>query len=158
MKSFLTLALALVALPAFAAPTAVKVGSAVGYTATSVKAGVTDVGTLAFEVTAEDATAGTYKVKGKLDVGADKQDDETDWDQTDVSGGADILADCAGNGGAPEDLTVAAGTFKTCHITQEDKAQNYKGDFWIGDVPFMTVKSVESQGAESFSLELATVK
>lgn len=50
-----------------------------------------------------------------------------------------VIATCVESGGAVEEITVPAGTFRTCHTVISD-SNNVKAELWIGDVPFGIVK------------------
>ena len=57
-----------------------------------------------------------------------------------------VLADCAGQGGTSESLTVPAGTFNTCRIEQQDGTVVN-----VGAVPFGIIKQANAQLSISLS-------
>ena len=78
--------------------------------------------------------------------------------EDEANAGAKIFPQCTAAGGTLEAITVPAGTFQTCHMTQTDPAQGYTGNFWVMDVAFNIVKSIEDQNGEVMTMELVKVK
>lgn len=64
-----------------------------------------------------------------------------------------ILSDCAGAGGIEEKITVPAGDFNTCKLTDTSS-----GDIWVGDVPFGIVRNHFTDASGEVTFELKTYK
>lgn len=117
-------------------------------------------GTIKHEVLEYDNLEDKYKVRTKVEFADAQTQDIEDWIEAKaLSQGAQILADCETKKyGVLLKVTVAAGTFDSCYIIEEDKTQDYVGQFWVGDTPFTTYKSIETQFGEKIELELTAIK
>ncbi len=150
---FATLAALLVSVSAFAAD--LQVGTTANYTVTATQAGATMTGALNYVVTGYTATTNMYQVQSTFTSGAGSQVQLQDIDGKNLNIGPGILSNCAMYGGTLESVTVAAGTFSTCHLVNVDAAQNLVGHYWVGDVAFNFVKLVETEGPQTTTMELA---
>lgn len=139
MKSFSFLLVTLGASIALAYPTIKDKADYAGiYTAA---AGGDVAFTQSLELTAFDATKNEYTLRvsqtfngntssGDQLVGADAFPTEQQI--------SDLMTQCLASGGVNETTTVAAGTFATCSLPQENN-----GRIWIADVPFGFVKILQ---------------
>jgi hypothetical protein len=126
------------------------VNDSVTFNATEVKDTETNQAVLQIHLAAYDSAKDAYQqvssttTKGKTTsneewVAASELFNKETYTQ--VSGNCDQF------GGKIESVTVAAGTFETCAIPNEDK--NESGVYWIGDVPFGIVKAELTDKATS---------
>lgn len=157
MKALVVLTLALLTNVAVAAGP-VKVGTSVDYNAKVEQGGQTNAGTMNLTVLSHNAVEKKYNVRGTVVFAGATQQSDNWMEANSVENGGIILANCDKAGGTAEEITVPAGKYNTCHIVQNDPAKGYVGAFWVADVPFMIVKSVEVQNGETVSLELTAIK
>ncbi len=70
----------------------------------------------------------------------------------------ELLASCPQAGGRFETITVAAGTYPTCHVGQE--GSDAFTETWIGDVPFQIIRLVQisKKNGAVLTLELSSYK
>lgn len=156
MKSFLATAAAmLVSVNVFAA---IGVGSSVDYKSVYSDGTNTINQVLNYTILSEDTAKGTFNVQITADNGSGAQVTQQDTETINATFGAGLVASCVNSGGVLEKITVAAGDFETCHITDVDVTQDYIGNFWVADVAFGVAKSVETRGQESYTVELQAVK
>lgn len=157
MKALVILTLALLTNAAVAAGP-VKVGTSVDYNVKVEQGGQADTGMMNLTILSHNATEKKYNVRGTVVFAGATQQSDNWMEASSVENGGYILANCAKAGGTEEEVTVPAGRYNTCHIVQNDTSKGYVGDFWVSDVPFMIVKSVEVQNGETVSLELTAIK
>ncbi len=146
-----------VSIHAFAEPVT---GDQVSYTLTHVKGEwVDNVFSMTKEVLAIDDNAQTVSVRQIY-----SQNGKTLSNQTAAAPAGSVaypddatIATCGiisypGQTGLPETITVAAGTFNTCHIVLDNNA----GEFWAAAVPFGFVKSVNTNSTGTMTVELTS--
>ena len=133
------------------------VGSQVQYSVSIDKQGQKTSGQMWAEILSIRATDRYYRVRQTIDIGQTPQVMES-WSTPDaVDGGNETLRVCGKNGGTAEDISVPAGKFSTCRFDTVNTQINEQSSYWLSDVPFQVVRSVESQGDETILMELKSV-
>lgn len=105
---------------------------------------------------------GKTRIEGKE---VDDQGKENKWDM-DADGdilnvGKKVFDFCDQNHSPFENITVPAGTFKTCKIISTDpKTGEIVSTYWYGLVPFGTVRSISTydKGKTTYTSELSAIQ
>jgi|GEM_PF-1508283 hypothetical protein len=140
------------------------VGDKTGYNGTCVKKGETKTWTATMEVIAWlDASKMWIIKKDVMKNGQTKTDIDgvAEADMWTADKWTDVSTNCVAKGGVMEDVTVAAGTFNTCHMTKisTDGDDSETKHMWWGDVPGGLVKKmiVDTDDDETKTIELNSV-
>lgn len=108
----------------------------------------TDLGQVNYEssmeVTAIGPEAGMITITSKYIIGGQEQSIDTAAHAETYLELNATVDHCSEAGGILETITVPAGTFDTCHMS--NTSSNAQIDFWFGKVPFALVKSVYTRG------------
>ena len=142
---------------AYAGP---NIGDQVSYSLTHTKNGLVDhVYIMNKQIVSIDSTAQTINVSEVI-----TENNQTLSSRTAINPFSNVaypddatIATCGtvtypGQTSAPETITVAAGTFKTCHIVLD----NNQGEYWAAAVPFGFAKSVNTNTTGTMIAELAS--
>ncbi|NUM87952.1 MAG: hypothetical protein HUU37_01995 [Bdellovibrionales bacterium] len=151
MKFVFALIAALVAAPGFAAPV---VGEKAVFDV-ELKLGANAVnGTLALEIIQVEAD----KFSIRTTVAFDGQEPNVKEEERGMADYADpvqveqIIANCAAVGGSPEKVTVPAGEFDTCKISQV--GEGAATEVWVARVPFANAQYREVRMTENGMMEI----
>ena len=149
LRSIFALSIALVSASAFATP---KVGDFAEYDAVFGLNGQTMNANIKIEITKFDESAKKYTKKQtvRMDSNPTDQSSEEVLSPEEMITDAvidQVLANCAGQGGALQTITVPAGQFNTCALPVNNAEE--EGTVWVAKVPFGMVQlstKVKSDG------------
>ncbi len=154
MKLFLATAALMFSVAAHAGP---KLGDYSEFQLTVSQGPQSMVGTYILAITAENGDDVVVKTTVHFD-GQPDQLQEENVKKAQLLGTeriADLLANCQAYGGAPEQLSTAAGIIPSCKMTTPGENGAQPGQMWIGQVPFGIVKQIQtSPEGQTFTLEL----
>lgn len=136
------------------------VGDKSEWTGTVVGPNGTKEAKASMEVLSQDPTTMMWRVKSWIQVGTWEG-----WQTRDKKSlytperWADILANCESKGGVVGEITVPAGTFNTCMMTEmkNNRDTDHSAVVYWGDVPFGVVKVVKTHYGKVKTLELSSV-
>lgn len=150
MKLFLTLAVTALSLAAQAMPAVGDTANFSGQTATG--SGQLVQFTMSMQLTAFDAASQTWTEQVTTTVpGRPAQVQTKQVATSDLISDATVtqlIANCAGEGGVAETVTVPAGTYPTCRITDNQGAA-----YNVGQVPFGIVQAAQPSSQLSMQLQ-----
>ena len=143
---------------ALAGPT---VGDSATYTITSVDSGTTTVMTMMDQISTINNDAQTIDILQSVSQNGKMVDSQTNTSPfSDVLYPSDAdINNCQsqnqdGQTAKIETITVAAGTFKTCHVSATPDSIGTINDIWLGAVPFGFVKTLSVTQGQAVTLEL----